>query len=349
MHKHGLSLVVGLTGLLVSSFFWISTIAQTPSVPAHLLGVDDKAAFAIHFSGETRGNLDTCGCPANPSGGLHRRVTMAQAFRAAFPDIPLLELSVGAIFNDQGVLLNPPFKDVLVQNDYALRGYSTYPFDAVNLTYQDLRVLHKYFTTQSAKQAAADFPVLKAYVSANATPAVNEKTHVPLPRYIIKEVKSPYIPKNHKLRIGITGVCEQAPSEGTGYVWRDPAIALKEVLPELRKQADVVIVLAYLPLDQAKALAAELEGIDVMVVGHTQPSLLTLETVGNTAVVVNNYETKALGELRAYVTGDGKRTYSSRFIYLDASVPSEPNALKLVKEAKAAVEEARRSMMQATP
>lgn len=129
----------------------------------------------------------------------------------------------------------------------------------------------------------------------NATPAVNEKTHVPLPRYIIKEVKSPYIPKNHKLRIGITGVCEQAPSEGTGYVWRDPAIALKEVLPELRKQADVVVVLAYLPLDQAKALAAELEGIDVMVVGHTQPSLLTLETVGNTAVVVNNYETKALG------------------------------------------------------
>ena len=25
------------------------------------IGVDDGAAFAIHFSGETHGNLDTCG------------------------------------------------------------------------------------------------------------------------------------------------------------------------------------------------------------------------------------------------------------------------------------------------
>lgn len=340
---------LGLVWLLCGGLPWWSTVAQTPSVPAHLLGTDDKAAFAIHFSGEMRANLDTCGCPANPSGGLPRRVTMAQTFRKTFADTPLLELSVGAIFNDQGVLLNPPFKDVLVQNDYALRGYSAYPFDVVNLTYQDLRVLHKYFTKSSAQQAAADFPVLKAYVSANAMPAVNEKTHIALPRFVIKEVKSPHIPKNHKLRIGITGVCEQAPSEGTGYVWRDPATALKEVLPELKKQADVVVVLAYLPLDQAKALAAELEGIDVMIVGHTQPSLLTLETVGNTAVVVNNYETKALGELRAYVAGDGKRTYSSRFILLDATIPSEPNALKIVKEAKAAVEEARRSMVQAMP
>jgi 2',3'-cyclic-nucleotide 2'-phosphodiesterase (5'-nucleotidase family) len=349
MRNRGLLVAVGLAWLLSSSTLWWSAVAQTPSVPAHVLGTDDKAAFAIHFSGEMHANLDTCGCPANPSGGLHRRVTMAQAFRTNFAETPLLELSVGAIFNDQGVLLNPPFKDVLVQNDYALRGYSAYPFDAVNLTYQDLRVLHRYFTNQSARQAAADFPVLKAYISANATPAVNEKTHITLPRFVIKEVKSPHIPKNHKLRIGVTGVCEQAPSEGTGYVWRDPATALKEVLPELKKQADVVVVLAYLPLDQAKTLAAELEGIDVMIVGHTQPSLLTLETVGNTAVVVNNYETKALGELRAYVTGDGRRTYSSRFILLDATIPSEPNALKIVREAKAAVEEARRSMVQSTP
>lgn len=261
----------------------------------------------------------------------------------------MLELSVGAIFNDQGVLLNPPFKDVLVQNDYALRGYSAYPFDAVNLTYQDLRVLHKYFTTNAAKQSATDFPVLKAYLSANAIPAANEKTHIALPRFIVKEIKSPRLPKGGTLRIGITGVCEQAPSEGTGYVWRDPAAALKEVLPELKKQADIVVVLAYLPLDQAKTLAAELEGVDVMIVGHTQPSLLTLETIGDTALVVNNYETKALGELRAYLTDDGKRTYRSRFILLDATIPSEPNALKIVKDAKAAIEEARRSMVQAAP
>ncbi|MFQ3582368.1 MAG: hypothetical protein SNJ49_10750, partial [Chloracidobacterium sp.] len=67
------------------------------------------------------------------------------------------------------------------------------------------------------------------------------------------------------------------------------------------------------------------------------------------ALVVNNYETKALGELRGYVTDDGKRTYSNRFILLDATVPSEPNALKIVRDAKAAVEEARRSMVQAAP
>ncbi len=343
------SLAVCLALLLGSVSVWFPTPAQTQAVPAHALGADDNAVFVVHFSGETHANLDTCGCPANPSGGLHRRVMLAKAFREAFPQTPLLELSVGAMFNDQGVLLNPPFKDVLVQNEYALRGYSAYPFDAINLTYQDLRVLHRYFTTQAAKQATTDFPVLKAYLSANATPAADKKTHITLPRFLIKEVTSPRFSKGGKLRIGITGVCEPAPSEGTGYVWRDPATALKEVLPDLRARADVVVVLAYLPLDQAKALAAELTDVDVMIVGHTQPSLLTLETVGETALVVNNYETKALGELRAYVTNDGQRTYRSRFIMLDASIPSEPNALKIVKDAKAAIEEARRSMVQAAP
>ncbi len=327
---------------------WLPATAQTQVVPAPALGTDDKAAFAIHFSGETRANLDTCGCPANPSGGLHRRVTMAKAFRSTFKETPLLELSVGAIFNDQGVSLSPPFKDVLVQNDFALRGYSAYPFDAVNLTYQDLRALHPYFKKGEAERASAEFPALKSYLSANAMPAANDKTRIALPRFVVKEVKSPRLPKG-KLRIGVTGVCEQAPSEGTGYVWRDPATALKEVLPELSQQADVIIVLAYLPLDQAKTLVAELEGIDVMIVGHTQPSLLTLENVAGAALAVNNYETKALGELRAYFTDDGKRVYNSRFILLDASIPSEPDALKLVKDAKAAIEEARRSMVQAAP
>lgn len=254
----------------------------------------------------------------------------------------MLEVSVGNIFNDQGITSDPPFRDVVVQNEYALKGYSKYPFDAANVNFTDLRVLHPNFTLANQKKAMAEYPALKAMVAGNLMPATDKKTQAPIQPFIIREIVAPRAPKG-KLRVGITSFSEPGPGENTGYVWRDPLVAAKEILPRLRKQVDVVIVLAYLPIDQAKQLAQENQDtIDVVVAGHVQPFLLPVEKIGNVNFVVNNYETKFLGELRMYFGKDGERWYTNRFIILDDKVPDQPDAAKIVEEAKAAIETARR-------
>lgn len=277
-------------------------------------------------------------------GGLARRVSYTQAFRKAFADIPVLELSVGGVFNDQGVTATPPFRDVVVQNDFALRGYSRFAFDALNVTYQDLRVIHPYLKLDQAK-APDEFSVLKTLVSANLTAATDKKTHRAVSPYVIRELSSARFPKG-KLRVGVTGVSEQAPSDGTGYVWRDPKKALQEVLPELRKKSDLVIVLAYLPVEDAKKLAAETPEADAFVVGYTQPFALPIEAVDKVQVVVNNYETKFMGDLRVHFGKDGEKSYTNRFIALDTLIPDEPEAAKLASEAKQAIDAARRAPLQ---
>jgi 2',3'-cyclic-nucleotide 2'-phosphodiesterase (5'-nucleotidase family) len=275
-------------------------------------------------------------------GGLARRVGFTQAFRKAFTNIPVLEVSVGNIFNDQGITSDPPFRDVVVQNDYAMKGYSKYPFDAANVNFNDLRVLYPNFKLGQQKKAMTDFPALKSMVAGNLMPAVDKKTQAPIQPFIIREIAAPRAPKG-KLRIGITSFSEPGPGEETGYVWRDPLAAAKEILPKLRKQVDVVIVLAYLPIEQAKQLAQENQDtIDVVVAGHVQPFLLPVEKVGNVNFVVNNYETKFLGELRMYFGKDGERWFTNRFITLDDKVPDQPDAAKIAEEAKAAIETVRR-------
>jgi hypothetical protein len=275
-------------------------------------------------------------------GGLARRVGFTNAFRKAFTNIPVMEVSVGGIFNDQGITADPPFRDVVVQNDYAVRGYSMYPFDAANVTYTDLRVLHPNFKIGQSKKAMAEFPALRSMISGNLIPATDKKTSVAIPPYIIREIKSPRAPKG-KIRVGITSFSEPGPGEDTGFVWRDPMVAAKEILPKLRKEVDVVIVLAYLPIDQAKQLAQDHQGeIDVVIAGHVQPFVLPIEKIGNVNFVVNNYETKFLGELRLSFGKDGERWFTNRFIVLDDKISDQPAAAKIAEEAKAAIETARR-------
>ena len=68
--------------------------------------------------------------------------------------------------------------------------------------------------------------------------------------------------------------------ETEGIVLTDPLVALKEIVPTLRKKCDVVVVLAHTGLDRAKEIATIIPGIDVVLVGHGPSSNAAPERSG---------------------------------------------------------------------
>jgi hypothetical protein len=109
----------------------------------------------------------------------------------------------------------------------------------------------------------------------------------PFPPYVVKKVGG--------RRYGIIGVIgkedkganrlqfvfvDQEHLEREQIVISDPLIALKEMVPTVRKKCDVVIVLAHTGLERAKEIAKIIPGIDVVLVGHGGSSIEKPEKPG---------------------------------------------------------------------
>lgn len=119
----------------------------------------------------------------------------------------------------------------------------------------------------------------------------------------------PYVIKNlNGIRIGIIGVVTQdsvntAPKNVSGLKFTPPASALLKYLPEIKRQADIIVVLSHCGYPVDRELAATVPGIDVIVGGHTHTKLLNPEKVGNTIIVQAWEHAKDLGVLDLEVEG----------------------------------------------
>jgi hypothetical protein len=121
--------------------------------------------------------------------------------------------------------------------------------------------------------------------------------------------------------------------EGLTYTMGDPLAALREVAPELRKACDVMVVLAHMGEDEAKAMAAQIEGIDFVVLGHgAQDGALGDPIVaGATTLLRATSQGQYIGEL-SITFGEGNRVAATRnrIHPLSAAYPDDPEmALRL--------------------
>ncbi|MFA4904263.1 MAG: 5'-nucleotidase C-terminal domain-containing protein [Desulfobaccales bacterium] len=132
--------------------------------------------------------------------------------------------------------------------------------------------------------AQANFPILGANVEGLPS----------LKPYVIKKLNG--------IRIGIIGVVTQdsvntAPKNIAGLKFTPPESALLKYLPELKRQADIIVVLSHCGYPVDRELAAKVPGIDVIVGGHTHTKLTHPEEVGNTIIVQAWEHAKNLGVL----------------------------------------------------
>lgn len=96
------------------------------------------------------------------------------------------------------------------------------------------------------------------------------------------------------IKVGITGVTSKTVFEtvpagqnqgASDYKFRDPFEALKPVVASLKKQASVVVVLGHVGAGDARRLAEEVPGVDVVIAGHNPGYMPSPDRVGDVLIV----------------------------------------------------------------
>jgi 2',3'-cyclic-nucleotide 2'-phosphodiesterase (5'-nucleotidase family) len=129
------------------------------------------------------------------------------------------------------------------------------------------------------------------------------------------------------VRVGVIGVVTPMTPEITaggctdGCEFRPAALAVRRLLPEVEKKADLVVVLSHLGFEEDKALAKEVPEIDVIVGGHSHTEVKEPVRVGQT-IVVQAYEYgKRIGRLELTVEDGRVTAYTGGLVTVNAALP----------------------------
>ena len=176
----------------------------------------------------------------------------------------------------------------------------------------------------------ANFPVLSANVDASAEPALAGL----IPAYTILEVAGE--------KIGVFGLTTEETvfisSPGPNVVFKDAAESAKATVAELEAQGiNKIIALTHMGYNEDLTLAAAVDGIDVILGGHSHTLLGSMEgakgpyptvvtsPAGDTVLVAQVYEWgKYLGRLEVTFTADGKvESYGGEPLFIDESIAED--------------------------
>jgi hypothetical protein len=273
-------------------------------------------------------------------GGLARRASYIRALEIQSNNqSPVIYVDAGNLFSDDRYVNGQLPAETVVKNRWVDKGYGDFGQEAANIGYNDLPFLAWLMNKDGYDKRIAEFPFTKKLVSANIH-AIDQNLQSPAP-YIIKEVSLKRGDPGGKLRIGIIGLTDQktegpgvTASQIAGFEIEDPVVAAKRVLPELKKQADYIIVLAYMGQDKAQVLATQNPEIDTIIAAHQTTNMGEPLHFNNSTITFAYSQTKFMGELRVFVDASGKVVkQANRYIGLDDGIPDDPAAADEVASA----------------
>ncbi len=243
--------------------------------------------------------------------------------------MPTLLVDSGNIFAEDRTKHGDTRVDGVAKNEWMLKAQDQFHVDVVNLYGGDMSYLAKSLTKSEFARRSQSQPVFKRFVSANIKS--DAKDFVNPPPFLVREVSQENSPK--PVRVAFIGLSEMSPTTVAGIKIADPIESAKRFVPEAKRNAEIVIVLARLRTDIAVRLAREVPGIDVLIVGTGEIFTPSFK-LGETLLTFTPFESRMVGELRFYKNAQGKFTSRDRFITLDEVIPDHAEALQLVFGAK---------------
>jgi hypothetical protein len=253
----------------------------------------ERSPLSLIVSGDTRGWIVPCGCTSNQSGGLLRRATIVEQARRN-SDVVLLDCG-GAADGDA------PYQ--LARFDALLKGEKLMGIDAHNIGAAEAQL-----GPQEVTRLATETGVVM--VSAN----------------VRRKDGSSFSPdsvavERGGLRILITGVCSPSLVESNDVVVTSPADAVLEAMAKAGSGFDRRIVLAWLPPDELRQLAAALPEVDAVIGGPTGQSLPP-ELVGQVLVTSATNKGKFLSSI--LIPKTRTEPLSGTILEVTASYEDEP-------------------------
>ncbi|MBR8660560.1 5'-nucleotidase C-terminal domain-containing protein [Brevibacillus sp. NL20B1] len=129
------------------------------------------------------------------------------------------------------------------------------------------------------------------------------------------------------------------PDNVKGLTFKNPVEVAKVVVPQLKKEADHVIVVSHVGIEVDREIAKNVPGIDLIVGGHSHTPLKTPEVVNGTYIVQDWEYGKSLGRADLYYLGKELVAFSGGLKEYDESVQADPEVEKLVQEIVSKIDE----------
>jgi 5'-nucleotidase len=234
----------------------------------------EESSVTILFTNNSNGKLVNCNCRNDPFGGLSERVTFIRDYRKDNPDFLLLDS--GGYFD----LLRAEKNGRLILDLMDKMGYDIY-----GLGDQEI-----YHGLESYLKIIGDYrnKIINASLMINHKKVFNE--------YKIFEKKG--------LKIGIIGLVSESsvrfipPEILHSIEIENPDTTLIRLLPELKNNADYIIILSQMGFEEDKKIAGRWKNIDLIIGGHSQTLLSKEVEINKTKIVQAGKNAGRIGEIK---------------------------------------------------
>ncbi|MFH1269441.1 MAG: metallophosphatase [Candidatus Omnitrophota bacterium] len=282
------------------------------------LSVVDSSAqeVTVLYTGETHAMIYPCNCPKDPDGGIARRATLVKQIRKNNPDALLL---------DSGGFFAGGLQDEYTQNTALdmqrsvvnLKAMELMKYDAAAIGDDEFNFGLGFLRNNMAKTN----PV---FLCANIYKA-DGKSLLFRP-YIVKEAAGK--------KIGIIGLTNPLAAQKAGassLKFIEPKSAVKEAVSELKKSnVDIIILLSHLGESEDLSLLKEVEGINVLIVGHSRTKEDIFSKAGNTLILRPSWQGRSLGKVTIDLKEDKAADYKIESLNLSDKISDDPGMLSIL-------------------
>ena len=212
-----------------------------------------KPKVALVISGRQDGYLEPCGCAGldRMKGGLTRRHSLFKELRA--DGWPIVAIDCGGLVKGFG-------RQAELKFHLSVDAMQKMGYDAIALGKTDLRLPAGELLSRVASSEGAASPFLSANVAVFGFEAEMTADH--------------RVVEAGGVRVGITsvlGTAWQKEINNTDVEMAEPEAKLRAILPKLKEQSDLVVLLAHATMEESKALALAFPEIDIVVTGGGHP------------------------------------------------------------------------------
>ena len=267
--------------------------------------------MSVLYTCDTQGYIFPCDCEGGAEGGIARRAR----FLGEQP-------STNRLLVDAGNFVAGAHEWEVLQARYLLRGYALMHYDAVNLGHREAGL-----SVDTLKALRAEYPRL---VSANLLDAGGQPVVDP---FVVVRLTD-------GTRVGIIGIMDDslpARELGKGLTIAPPDNALGRYLPELRKQSDVVVLLAFADEDTMLNLANLFYELSVIVGGRVPQPTAKPWTMNQAVVVATTDKGKRIGRLDLDLAHGPVGTVTNIITSLTTSFADDPAAARIQQDYQAAL------------
>ncbi|MGK5087720.1 multiheme c-type cytochrome [Bdellovibrionota bacterium FG-2] len=282
-----------------------------------------QAAVLIHTN-DILGELEPCGCRSNPKGGLARHYTLIKRTEETYGARSALQLDGGDLFFSSTTTAPMLKKQAEIQAEFIAKALELTELDAAVPGEKDFSLGVSVFENLIKGRKFK-------FIASNLTRKNSDKFLEPYA--IFTKKKDEKSESSATLRIAVLGIVGEEmgwPSE----LKTTSALKAAEIwVPELRKKADLVIVLSHLGFEKDQELAKKVKGIDVIVGSHTQSFIQEPEKINGAIILQTSFKNQYVGvlPLSAPLTEGDLKGY--KMIGLDPgydSPPGKPSSIDLL-------------------